>query len=231
MVLILVGKNPLAAYVDTITHTFGTWYGFSEVIVRMTPLLFTAMAVSLPAKVGLINVGGEGQLYMGAWLSTWGAITFMNLSTWILHTPMIVLGFVGGGLWAAIAGYIRARDMVNETITTLLMNYVAPLVVGFYVFGSWRSREPVRSIPTIHSLSAGGKVTRFLNSRVHLGFFLALFLLFLMWYFLDKTKWGLQIKAIGGNPEAAKRLGINIALYTVVVMFVAGGIARSSRHE
>jgi ABC-type uncharacterized transport system permease subunit len=226
VVLILVGKNPLAAYVDTITHTFGTWYGFSEVIVRMTPLLFTAMAVSLPAKVGLINVGGEGQLYMGAWLSTWGAITFTDLPPGFFIPLMIVLGFVGGGLWAAIAGYIRARDMVNETITTLLMNYVAPLVVGFYVFGSWRSREPGASaFPQSIAFPQAARLPRFLNSRVHLGFFLALFLLFLMWYFLDKTKWGLQIKAIGGNPEAAKRLGINIALYTVVVMFVAGGIA------
>src|SRR5512137_2012936 len=79
LVLLVAGKDPIKAYVDTFTFTFGSAYGFSELLVRMIPLLLTAVAVALPSRLGLINVGGEGQLYMGAWLATWGAITFVSL--------------------------------------------------------------------------------------------------------------------------------------------------------
>ena len=108
-VLMLTGKNPITAYIDTFTFTLGSWYGFSEVIVRMIPLLLTATAVALPSRLGLINVGGEGQLYMGAWLATWGVIKFSELPPSLFIPFLIVLGFVGGGAWAAVAGFFRAR--------------------------------------------------------------------------------------------------------------------------
>ena len=122
VVLLLAGKDPIKAYADTFTFTMGSRYGFSEVLVRMIPLLLTAVAVALPSRLGLINVGGEGQLYMGAWLATWGAITFTSLPQTAFVPILIVLGFLGGGAWASIAGFLRARGLVNETITTLLLN-------------------------------------------------------------------------------------------------------------
>lgn len=225
-VLLLAGKDPIMAYTDTLNFTFGTWYGFSEVIVRMTPILLTAIAVALPSRLGLINVGAEGQLYMGAWLATWGAITFTSLPKAVFIPVLVVLGFIGGGVWASCAGFFRARGLVNETITTLLMNYIAPLIIGFSVYGSWRSREPGSSaFPQSVAFPDTARLPRFFNTRIHLGFFLALVILFVYWFMLTKTKWGLKVCAIGGNPEAAKRLGINIETYMVAVMFVAGGIA------
>jgi general nucleoside transport system permease protein len=226
VVLLIVGKNPLAAFGDTLSFTFGTWYGFSEVIMRMIPLLLTALAVSLPSRLGLINVGGEGQLYMGAWLATWGTIAFPSLPQIVFIPFLILLGFIGGGLWAAVAGYFRARGWVNETITTLLMNYIAPLVVGYSVYGTWRSREVGASaFPQSAAYPEAARLPRFFGTRIHLGLVIALVALAIVWFVLEKTKWGLKIKAIGGNPEAARRLGFNIGLYTVVVMFVGGGIA------
>lgn len=225
-VLMLTGKNPIRAYIDTFTFTLGSWYGFSEVIVRMIPLLLTATAVALPSKLGLINVGGEGQLYMGAWLATWGVIKFSELPPSLFIPFLIVLGFVGGGAWAAVAGFFRARGLVNETITTLLMNYIAPLLVGFSVFGAWRSREPgAAAFPQSVAFPEAARLPRFLGTRIHLGFFIALVALLVLWFVIGKTKWGLKIRAIGGNPEAARRLGINLGVYMVVVMFIAGGIA------
>jgi general nucleoside transport system permease protein len=78
LVLVIDGKDPVRAYRDTLLYVFGNAYGFSELMVRMTPLLMTSLAVALPSRVGLINVGGEGQLYMGAWLATAGALSFPN---------------------------------------------------------------------------------------------------------------------------------------------------------
>lgn len=225
-VLLLAGKNPLQAYSDTFSFTLGSWYGFSEVVVRMIPLLLTAIAVALPSRLGLINVGGEGQLYMGAWLATWGAITFTGLPAAVFIPVLIVLGFVGGGAWAAVAGFFRARGLVNETITTLLMNYVSPLIVGFFVYGTWRSREMGASaFPQSAAFPEAARLPRFFDTRIHLGLVLALILLFLFWFVLEKTAWGLKMRAIGGNPEAARRLGVRLGLYMIVAMFIAGGIA------
>jgi ABC-type uncharacterized transport system permease subunit len=222
----LAGKDPIKAYVDTFSFTLGTRYGFSEVIVRMVPLLLTAVAVALPSRLGLINVGGEGQLYMGAWLATWGAITFTSLPQAVFIPILIVLGFLGGGAWASIAGFLRARGLVNETITTLLMNYVAPLIVGFFVYGAWRSREPGASaFPQSAAFPDAARLPRFFDTRIHLGIILAIVVLIAFWFVMERTKWGLKMRAIGGNPEAARRLGIRLGLYIVVVMFIAGGIA------
>jgi len=226
LVLLIAGKDPIQAYADTFSFTLGSRYGFSEVLVRMIPLLLTAIAVALPSRLGLINVGGEGQLYMGAWLATWGAITFTSLPQAAFIPLLIVLGFLGGGAWASVAGFFRARGLVNETITTLLMNYIAPLIVGFFVYGPWRSREMGASaFPQSAAFPSAARLPQFLGTRVHLGLILALVALVAFWFVLDRTKWGLKMKAIGGNPEAARRLGIRLGVYILVAMFVAGGIA------
>ena len=141
LLLVIAGKDPWQAYVDTVVYVFGNAYGFSELLVRMTPLLFTALAVALPARIGLINVGGEGQLYMGAWLATAGELALQDHSAFVLLPALTVLGFVGGGLWALLPAILRALRLVNETISTLLLNYVAPLIVSYFIFGPWRSPE------------------------------------------------------------------------------------------
>jgi len=225
-VLLLAGKDPIRAYADTFSFALGTRYGFSEVLVRMIPLLLTAVAVALPSRLGLINVGGEGQLYMGAWLATWGAITLPSLPKAVFIPILIVMGFVGGGGWAAFAGFLRARGWVNETITTLLMNYVAPLLVGYSVYGMWRSREVgSAAFPQTVAFPDAARLPRFFGTRVHLGLLLGMVALLGLWFVMERTKWGLKMRAIGGNPEASRRLGIRLGLYIVVVMFIAGGIA------
>jgi general nucleoside transport system permease protein len=226
LVLLLAGKDPVKAYIDTFSFALGTKYGFSEVIVRMIPLLLTAIAVALPSKLGLINVGGEGQLYMGAWLATWGAITFTGLPKAVFIPLLMMLGFVGGGSWAAVAGFLRAKGLVNETITTLLMNYIAPLIVGLSVYGFWRSREVgSAAFPQSVAFPDAARLPRFFDTRIHLGIVIALVVLLIFWFVMERTKWGLKMLSIGGNPEAARRLGIRLGVYIVVVMFVAGGIA------
>jgi simple sugar transport system permease protein len=122
LLLAAAGKDPLRAYADTLVYVFGNAYGFSELLVRMTPLVFTAVAVALPARIGLINVGGEGQLYMGACLATAGALALPDQPAFVLLPLLVVLGFIGGGLWALVPGVLRALHLVNETISTLLLN-------------------------------------------------------------------------------------------------------------
>jgi ABC-type uncharacterized transport system permease subunit len=119
VILLLSGKNPIQAYGDILRSTLGSSYGFSEVLVAMVPMVITALAVALPSRVGLINVGVEGQLYAGAGLATWGALTFSTLPSWALLPLMVLLGMLGGAAWAFIPGYLKATGLVNETITSI----------------------------------------------------------------------------------------------------------------
>jgi general nucleoside transport system permease protein len=222
--LLAAGKNPWQAYVDTLVYVFGNAYGFSELLVRMTPLLFTAVAAALPARIGLINVGGEGQLYMGAWLATAGELALQNHSALVLLPALTVLGFVGGGLWALLPAILRALHLVNETISTLLLNYVAPLIVSYFIFGPWRSPES-SSYPESPAFVDAARLPTLFHSQVHAGLLYALACLLLYWLTLNRTRFGLEMRAIGGNAEAARRLGIPVVRYMLVVMFVAGGVA------
>jgi general nucleoside transport system permease protein len=222
--LAAAGKDPVKAYADTLVYVFGNAYGFSELLVRMIPLLLTAVAAALPARIGLINVGAEGQLYMGAWLTTAGALAFSDQPAFVLLPLLTVLGFIGGGLWALIAGALRTLRLVNETISTLLLNYVAPLIVSYFIFGPWRSSES-SAYPESPAFVDAARLPTFFHSHIHLGLFFALAALILYSLTMARTRFGLEMRAIGGNAEAARRLGVPIVRYMLVVMFIGGGVA------
>jgi simple sugar transport system permease protein len=220
----VAGKDPLQAYTDTFLYVFANSYGFSELFVRMTPLLLTAVAVALPARLGLINVGGEGQLYMGAWLATAGALYGSALPAWLLLPLMTVLGFAGGAIWAMLAGLLRAARLVNETISTLLLNYIAPLIVSYFIFGPWRSAESA-SYPESPAFVDAARLPSFGGTRINAGLLFGIVSLVLYSLAMRRTRWGLQMRAIGGNPEASARLGIPVPAYIVATMAIAGGLA------
>lgn len=222
LILLVLGRDPIQSYRDIFSATLGSAYGFSEVLLAMIPMLITALAVALPARVGLINVGGEGQLYIGAAFATWGALTFQDQPAWILLPLMALLGMIGGALWAFIPGYLKSIGLVNETITTLLMNSIAPLIIGFLIFGFWHS--PMDTVKTANFVSAA-RLPTFFDTRVHLGLVFALVLLALFWFVMKYTRWGLEMRAIGGNAQAARRNGIPLKGYLVTVMCLGGAIA------
>ena len=222
VILLLSGKNPIQSYVDIFRSTLGSSYGFSEVLVAMVPMLITAVAVALPSRVGLINVGVEGQLYAGAGLAAWGALTFSALPAWALLPLMMLLGMVGGAAWAFIPGYLKAIGLVNETITSLLLNSVAPKIVAFFIFGFWHG--PMDTNKTASFVPAA-RLPAFFGTRVDLSLVFALALLALFWYLMRYTRWGLEMRAIGGNPQAALRNGIALKAYQVGIMCLGGAIA------
>lgn len=224
IVLLLFGKNPIQAYSDIFSQTLGSRYGLSEVLVKMIPLLLCALAVLVPARLGLVNVGGEGQIYMGAWLATWGALTFSDLPT-VLALPLVIgLGFIGGGLWAAIPAFLRAKGWLNEVISTLLLNYVAIQFVNYFIYGSWRDPESA-NFPQSIRFADSYRLPQFFGTRVHLGLLLGLLAVVLIFLVLRYTRWGYAMRAIGGNPQAAGRHGFPIMRYLVLSMIIGGGLA------
>src|SRR5580658_5266058 len=224
LVLLIDGKDPLRAYRDTIVYVFGNAYGFSELFVRMSPLLLTSVAVAVPACLGLINVGGEGQLYIGGLFATAGALGFADWPAVALLPLMTALGFLGGALWALLPGLLRAAKLVNETISTLLLNYIAPLIVSYVIFGPWRSSESA-SYPESAAFAAGARLPTLGSTRVHLGLVYGLVCLCIYGFAIGRTRWGLEMRAIGGNPEASLRQGVPVSAYIIGSMAVAGGVA------
>jgi len=224
ILLLAFGKNPIKAYADIFSSTLGSTYGFSEILVKMIPLTLTAVAVAVPSRIWLINVGGEGQLYIGALFATWGALNFNTLPAWILLPFISVLGVLGGGLWGSISGILRAKGWVSETISTLLLNYVAILLTNFFVFGPWKDMESANYPQTAEFVDAA-TLPSFVGTRVHAGFVFPLAALILFYFVLTRTRWGLEMRAIGGNPEAARRSGIPINGYIILLMFIGGGLA------
>jgi len=222
LILLVSGKDPVQSYRDIFVSTLGSAYGLSEVVVAMTPLLLTALAVALPSRIGLINVGGEGQLYMGACLATWAALNFGELPGWLLLPIMVLLGMLGGAAWAWIPGVLRARGIVNETISTLLLNSVAPMIVSFFVFGYWHSPMDTNKTPIF---SPSARLPTLFDTRIDLGLILGLGLLALFWFVMRSTRWGLEMRALGGNPQAARLNGIPSRRYVVGVMCMAGAVA------
>jgi simple sugar transport system permease protein len=224
IVLLLFGKDPLRAYGDILRSTLGSSYGLTEVVVKMIPLVLCACAVLLPARIGLVNVGGEGQLYMGAWLATWGALALPQLPQ-VLGVPLvIVLGFIGGGIWALIPAILRAKGWLNEVISTLLLNSIAALFVAYFVFGPWRDTASA-NFPQTPTFADSMRLPMFGDTRIHLGLLLAAAAVVLIYLVLRYSVWGYDMRAIGGNAEASRRNGLPITRYTLLVMFIGGGLA------
>jgi simple sugar transport system permease protein len=224
IVLVLQGRNPLDAYVGMFSVTLGTAFGRSEVVVKAIPLMLCALAVALPARVGLVNVGGEGQLYLGAWLASGVALSFTNLSVWLLLPLMLLASIAGGALWALLPAVLRAKGWLNETISTLLLNYVATLLVQFFVFGPWKDPKSA-NFPQSPQFVAAARLPTFGAERIHAGLIFALLAVLVLFFILRKTRWGFEMRAIGGNPEAARRAGIRIGTYIVVALLIGGALA------
>jgi simple sugar transport system permease protein len=222
VILWVSGTNPLAAFKDIFKSTLGSAYGFSEVLVAMTPILITAFAVALPSRIMMINVGAEGQLLIGAAFATWGALSFPNLPGWVLIPLLMLLGMLGGALWAFIPAYLKSIGLVNETISSLLLNSVAPLIIGFLIYGFWHS--PLDSNKTPNFVAAA-KLPTFFGTRINLGFFIGILLLVIFWAFMKYTRWGLEMRAIGGNAQASRRNGIPLKTYMILVFCIGGGFA------
>ena len=222
LLLLILGKDPIQSYRDIFSSTLGSSYGFSEVLVGMTPVLLTALAVALPSKLILINVGAEGQLYIGAAFATWGALTFSHLPAWQLIPLMMLLGMAGGALWAFIPAYLKSIGLVNETITSLVLNSVAPKIIGFLIFGFWHSAMDTNK--TARFVDAA-RLPAFFGTRVTLGFVFGLVLLLIFWLIMKYSRWGLEIRAIGGNPQASIRNGLPVKKYILSVFMLGGAFA------
>lgn len=233
LVLAWVGADPIRSFRAIYLAAFGTSYVLSDTLVKATPLILTSLACLIAFRMRLWNIGAEGQFYLGAWGATLivEAVLGKDASPWIFIPLMLISGFLFGALWGGIPGFLKARFGVNEIITTLMLNYIAIYWVGFWVFGAWSERGfqltstfPRQAwLPRLMDYASIFKP--FGGMTVHLGFIFAVLAAAGVWYMLEKTRFGYEIRLIGDNPNAARYAGVNIATMTVLVFLLSGGLA------
>jgi len=198
---------------------------FFESLVSSTPYIFAGLAVALGFRVGLFNIGVEGQLFIGAIFAVTAGIYLTGLPA-IIHIPLSLLaGIIGGGFWGFIPGWLKAKTGGHEVINTIMMNYVAFRVSDYLLRGPLKNPEGFS--PVSAWIQDSAKLPRFFDTpiRFHLGFFIALAFAWVVYWFLFKTTWGYTLRTVGANPRAAKYAGMNITQSTVLAMVLSGGLA------
>ena len=223
--LLAKGADPASVLESMWDTALGTPDSAGETFIRATPLLLAALAAAVPARAGLFNLGGQGQLLMGAI----GAILVANvLDGGAPGVVTLVLmgtgGAVLGGLWAALPALLKVFTRTNEAISSLLLNYLAALVVTWLCFEPWK--DPI-SLGQAYSRELKGpeRFPVIWGERVHPGIFVAVFAAVGLWLILGNSTWGFKLRVLGGNPSAARRAGLAVGGLSIGAMVVGGAMA------
>lgn len=231
IIIISVGGDPIRAYAGLIEGSFGSTKALSETAVWATPYIFAGLAVALAFKGGLFNIGAEGQLAVGAVFS---ALIGYALPEWLgfdlpimIHLPLtVIFGMLMGGVWAGIVGWLKAYTGGHEVINTIMMNYIALNTTSFLLNGVMKDRSPTNVIARTPLIAESAHLPPiFEGLRVHWGFVFALLVAVFIWWLLNKTTLGFEIRTVGLNPHAAQYAGINVKRTIVLTMVFSGMLA------
>jgi simple sugar transport system permease protein len=218
------GANPVDVYRSMWT-TVRSSTSLDGILIKVTPLILAALAVAVPARAGLVNVGGEGQLVIGG---VFAAGVSLGLDGRLPGRPTLLLmciaAALGGALWSALAATLRLLVGINEAVTTLLLNYLAINVMLFLIYDRWKDRNGSGQ-PATRPLPVGERFPLLGSSKVHDGLILAIVATAVVFWLLRSTRWGFRLRVVGGNPEAARRAGIRVGFTMLSAMAVGGALA------
>jgi general nucleoside transport system permease protein len=223
--MLISGNNPIDGYAALYQGIFGSLYDTGETIREITPLIFTGLAVSFAFRTGLFNIGVEGQFIVGSFAAV--VVGIVVHLPWYIHAPLAFFaGCLAGGIWAAIAGWLKARFHVHEVISTIMMNYIALISVNYLIRTYFKATsERTVDIQPTASFSIAALSDLFDSARIHAGVFVALLFAFLFYLILWKTIWGYELRAVGYNPLASEYGGMSVTKNMVLSMFISGIIA------
>ena len=224
-VLLLQGTNPIQAYLALGEGAFGSRTALIETLIKSAPFILAGLGIALAFRGGLFNIGVQGQLFMGSIFAVWVGYS-VELPA-VLHIPLALLaGMVGGGLWAAIPGYLKARNGAHEVITTIMLNFIASIVITWTISPAGPLRAPRTVVPeTLPVLESARLPILIPDSRLHAGVIVALIAAFAVYWLLWRTVSGFEIRTVGANPSAARYAGINVEYNIVLTMVLSGALA------
>ncbi len=226
--ILMIGKDPFLVYGRFFADSLGNAYGIGQVLFKATPLMFTGLAAAISFRSGLFNIGAEGQLAVGAFLTAMAGSALGNLPPVLLVPVCLLAGMAGGAAWGAIPGFLKARYGAHEVINTIMMNFIAAALVSYLVIN-------VYGLPaTVHTaeISEGATLPRlgeflpfFRGSPVNMSFLIALCACALVYYLLWHPRLGYELRAVGFNPRAAEYGRIDVPGRIIVCMAIAGACA------
>ncbi|KGX88383.1 ABC transporter permease [Pontibacillus litoralis] len=224
IIMLLFGYNPITGYVALWNGAFGDLYFAGETIVKVTPYILSGLAVAFAFRTGLFNIGVEGQVFVG-WLASVWVGTALQLPM-IIHLPLAILAAaVAGGLWGFVPGFLKAKFGVHEVIVSIMMNYIALYTCNAIIRNVLTdSADKTDRIAETASLSSPW-LTELTFSRLHYGILIALLGAFLMWFILEKTTKGYELRSVGFNQHASQYAGMNVKSNIVLSFIISGGFA------
>ncbi len=228
VMLLFLKVNPIEAYQALWVGAFGSSNAIAETLVKATPLLLVGLGICISFRGDVINIGGEGQMIIGAIFATWIGLTFTGLPGWVVVTLAMLAGFVGGGIWGGIPGYLKAYFNVNEILSTVMMNAIAVQLMNFLLSGPMIDPEQAKrasQIPQTARLLEIFRLPRLAPTRLHLGALIAVALAVLVYILLWRTTWGYRIRAVGQNPHASRYAGIKVQRYVVLALLLSGAFS------
>ena len=216
--------KPLEVYVNMASGAFGTWRDFTETLVKAIPLILASLGVSTAFKLRFWNIGAEGQLVLGGIAASWVALFWSSwLPAPLLLPASLLIGAAAGGLWAGIPAFLKVKLNVDETLTTLMLNYAAIIAYDGIYCGPWRDPNGY-GFPGTAQFPEAAWLPR-LSGRAHLGLVFALIIAAVLWFAFYRTKWGFELDMIGKNKRAARVLGVNIGRNILLALLVSGAVA------
>ncbi|MEN6477760.1 MAG: ABC transporter permease [Rectinema sp.] len=223
IMLAIFKANPFITFGAMFNGAFGSMMGFSETLVKAIPLMLTGLGISIAFKLKFWNIGAEGQLTMGG-VATAGVVLFLgdSIPPTLLLPAALLAGVLAGALWAGIPAILKTSLNVDETLVTLMMNYVAIMFSEFLFYGPWRDPKGF-GFPGSKAFPETVWLPRILG-RAHIGLYFALVAAILLWIVFKRTRWGFELGIIGASPKAARYQGIAVGRNIVLAVFLSGAL-------
>lgn len=247
LIVLAIGDNPIDAFRQLIGNSFGSANDIGYTLFIATPLIFTGLAVAVAFRCGLLNIGAEGQLYVAAFATAWVGIKFggtvvnvfgkqedwswMSLPSLVLIPLCMLTAIVAGGLWGAIPGFLKARFGSHEVINTIMLNFIAIALVGYFTQYFYKvPGDAILQTAPIGEAAQIPRISQFIPGMpdfvpLSVAFLIAIGACIAVYFFLWKTKWGYELRAVGENPSAAEYGGINPKKQIVIAMTISGALA------
>lgn len=219
--ILALGHNPFAVYTSMLNGAFGSLYRFKETIIKTIPLVITSLGICIAFKMKFWNIGAEGQIFMGAFAASYFALNYPGVPKPLMLLTMAIAGFIAGGLWALIPAFFKVRYGTNETLFTLMMNYIALKWVTYLQYGPWKNPK-VKGFPLISKFYENGFMPKVLG--IHAGWIIMLVLVVIMYIFMNYSKKGYEIAVVGESENTARYAGMNIKRIIIFSILLSGGL-------
>ena len=226
--LLALGANPLDAYAAMLQGAFGSPNAFADTLVKASPLLFVGIGTCIAYRCGVINIGCEGQIVMGAIAATAVGLTWQGASALWLVPLGLVAGFLGGAFWGGLAGVLKVKFRVNEVLSTIMLNSIAGFFMVFLLTGPIidpTTADNAIKIPQTQRLPLASDLWRWIPTRFHGGILLGVVLAILAYILLWRTTIGYRIRAVGANARASRYAGIHVERYQLLAFLLSGALA------